>query len=104
MTNGSNDRLDSIDRRLEQLVAVTERQAETAAAQAENIRNQTENVRSLVSAVSELARSTTELSRDRRTLLDAATRSAQASESASFMAQRTLEAMRDLIEELRNRP
>lgn len=70
--------------------------------QAETARSQTENIRSLVSAVSELARSTTELSRDRRTLLDTAQRSAQASESASFLAQRTLEAMRDLIDQLRD--
>lgn len=91
------DRTERILQGIDALREVTQQQAQTAASQAESIR-------SLVSAVAELARSTTELSRDRRTLLESAQRSAQASESASFMAQRTLEAVRDLIDELRNRP
>lgn len=89
------DRVDQVFQGIDALRQVTQQQAQTAASQAESIR-------SLVSAVAELARSTTELSRDRRTLLESAQRSAQASESASFMAQRTLEAVRDLIDELRN--
>lgn len=108
MTN-SSDRLESIDRSLRDLVElarlqqqnfaalreVTQQQAQTAATQAENIR-------SLVAAVGELARSTTELSRDRRSLMETAQRAAQASETAAFVAQRTLEAVRDLIDELRS--
>lgn len=109
MTNSSNHRLDSIDNSLRELVElarleqqnfaalreVTQQQAQTAAAQSENIR-------SLAAAVGELARATTELSRDRRSLMETAQRAAQASETAAFVAQRTLEAVRDLIDELRS--
>ena len=96
------DRLNNIDQRLAQLVDGMEALREISHSQAATANLQAENVRSLVSAVGELARSTTELSRDRRTLMETAQRAAQASETASFVAQRTLEAVRDLIDELRS--
>ena len=73
-----SDRIDRMVSGIDALREVTQQQAQTAA-------NQTENIRSLVAAVSELARATTEMSRDRRSLMESAQRSAQASETASFI-------------------
>ncbi len=79
---------------LSKLKAISQQQLETARAQAESIR-------SLASAFVEQARAYREFSRGLPDVVETARRSAQASEGAAYMAQRTLEAMRDLIEELR---
>ena len=98
----------SFDERLERLIAVTEKQADTARQQAETakqqadtIERQSDSIRSLARAFSEQARAYREFSRSLPDVVETARRSAQASEGAAFMAQRTLEAIRDLIEELR---
>ncbi|PSF36817.1 hypothetical protein C7H19_12685 [Aphanothece hegewaldii CCALA 016] len=62
---------------------------------------QTESIRSLAQAFVEQARAYREFSRSLPDVVKASRRAAQASEAASFMAQRTKTAMRDLIEELR---
>ena len=79
---------------LSELKAISQQQAETAKQQAESIR-------SLATAFTEQARAYREFSRSLPDVVEAARRSAQASEGAAYMAQRTLEAMRDLIEEMR---
>jgi len=79
---------------LGELKAISQQQLETARAQAESIR-------SLASAFVEQARAYREFSRGLPDVVETARRSAQASEGAAYMTQRTLEAMRDLIEELR---
>jgi methyl-accepting chemotaxis protein len=63
---------------------------------------QTDSIKSLAQAFVEQARAYREFSRTLPDVVEASRRAAQASEGASFMAQRTLEAMRDLIEELRD--
>lgn len=62
---------------------------------------QTDSIRSLAQAFVEQARAYREFSRSLPDVVEASRRAAQTSEGASFIAQRTLEAMRDLIEELR---
>lgn len=79
---------------LSELKAISQQQAETA-------RQQAESIRSLAGAFTEQARAYREFSRNLPDVVETARRSAQASEAAAYMAQRTLEAMRDLIEELR---
>jgi uncharacterized protein YoxC len=102
------DRLDSIDARLERLVAVSEEQAETARQQARNIERladtaerQAKTIEGLVSAVSELSRTNAAINQDRNALLESAQRATQASEAAQMLAQSNQVAIRDLIEELR---
>lgn len=63
---------------------------------------QTDSIKSLAQAFVEQAKAYREFSRSLPDVVEASRRAAQTSEGASFMAQRTLEAMRDLIEELRN--
>ena len=98
----------SFDERLERLIAVTEKQADTARQQADTARQQadtierqSDSIRSLARAFSEQARAYRDFSPNLPDVVETARRSAQASEGAAFMAQRTLEAIRDLIEELR---
>lgn len=79
---------------LAELRVITQQQAETA-------RQQAESIRSLATAFTEQARAYREFSRSLPDVVETARRSAQASEGAAYMAQRTLEAMRDLIEEMR---
>ena len=99
---------DNFDERLARLIAVVEAQAETARQQAEtarqqadNIKQQSDSIRSLAKAFAEQARAYREFSRNLPDMLETTRRAAQSSEGATFMAQRTLEAVRDLIEELR---
>jgi methyl-accepting chemotaxis protein len=106
---------DNFDERLARLIAVVEaqaetarqpaenarQQAETARQQADNIKQQSDSIRSLAKAFAEQARAYREFSRNLPDMLETTRRAAQSSEGATFMAQRTLEAVRDLIEELR---
>ncbi|MCL1473641.1 hypothetical protein [Argonema antarcticum] len=91
-----------------ELKTISQQQAETAKQQAENAKQQAEtakqqadSIRSLAGAFSDQARAYREFSRNLPDVMEATRRSAQASEGALYMAQRTLEAVRDLIEELR---
>ena len=77
-----------------ELKTISQQQADTAKQQADSIR-------SLAGAFSDQARAYREFSRNLPDVMEATRRSAQASEGALYMAQRTLEAVRDLIEELR---
>lgn len=79
---------------LAELKVISQQQLEVA-------RQQSESIRSLATAFTEQARAYREFSRGLPDVVETARRSAQASEGAAYMAQRTLEAMRDLIEELR---
>jgi methyl-accepting chemotaxis protein len=81
---------------LAELKVISQQQLEVA-------RQQSESIRSLATAFTEQARAYREVSRGLPDVVETARRSAQASEGAAYMAQRTLEAMRDLIEELRQR-
>lgn len=104
MTTTSNN----FDERLERLVVVIEQQAETSRQQSDDIRQiveatrqQADSIRSLARAFSKQARAYREFSRELPEILETTRRASQASEGATFMAQRTLEAIRDLIEDLR---
>lgn len=80
---------------LAELRVISQQQLEVA-------KQQSESIRSLATAFTEQARAYREFSRGLPDVVETARRSAQASEGAAYMAQRTLEAMRDLIEELRH--
>ena len=99
---------DSFDEKLDRIVATIREQAEDyrelreiSREQAETARQQAESIRNLTRAFSEQARAYREFSRNLPEILETTRRSAQASEGAVFVAQRTLETVRDLIEELR---
>lgn len=103
---------DNIDSKIRQLTEIhTEMHAQTMAElnelktisqqQLQIATQQTESIKSLAQAFVEQARAYREFSRTLPDVVEASRRAAQASEGASFIAQRTLEAMRDLIEELR---
>lgn len=92
------------DRHLAQLVAIAQQQAANIAhltdvsqEQAYSIRSQAESMCSLASAFTEQAKAFCEFSRSLPDVVTAAWQAVQASEAASCMAQRTLEAIRDLI-------
>lgn len=84
-----------------ELKTISQQQADTAKQQAETAKQQADSIRSLAGAFSDQARAYREFSRNLPDVMEATRRSAQASEGALYMAQRTLEAVRDLIEELR---
>lgn len=83
----TEQRLDSIDTRLERLVVVSEQQARS--------------IERLAGAFTEQARAISSLSQTVSRLVDAAQRSAQAAEAAAIIAQSNQNAIRDLIEELK---
>jgi methyl-accepting chemotaxis protein len=92
-TNPPGDRLDRIAEilermgdRLEQLTQISERQADTASRQAENASRNADTVSRFVNIVAEQARTDRVMS-----------------ETTAVLAQSNQEAIRDLIEEMRNR-
>lgn len=90
----TEQRLDSIDTRLEQLVEATRQLAHSSEQQKQSIDR-------LAGIIIPMARTIESLSQTSVRLLDGAQRSAQASEAAAIVAQSNQNAIRDLIEELR---
>lgn len=104
----TEQRLDSIDTRLSQLVEATtqltrssEQQGRDIERLATSVSEQAKSVERLAGAFGEQARAIASLSQTVTRLVDAAQRSAQASEAAAVVAQDNQNAIRDLIEELR---
>lgn len=91
----------SIDSRLAQLVAITEQQAETAKKQADNIERLTQSVERFATIFGEMARAITELSQTTKEAVATSQRAASAAEAAAVVAQNNQNAIRDLIDELR---
>ncbi|KAM3099546.1 hypothetical protein ACKFKG_03145 [Phormidesmis sp. 146-35] len=75
---------------------VVERQAETATRQQQTIQQ-------FASILGETTRAVSELSRTVRESVESSRRSAQAAESSAFLAQANQNAIRDLIDEMRDR-
>lgn len=122
MTNFNSDRLDSIDDRLARLVAVGEQQQQNIAAlvtgiselkdglselkeiahqQAQTAASQQETLRQFAAAFAQQARTISDLSRSVRDTVESSRSAARAAESAAVMARDNQNAIRDLIEELR---
>ncbi len=78
----TEQRLDSIDSRLERLVTITEQQSQRIDRLADTSDRQQQTIEHLTSAFTEQARAIASLSQTVTRLVDAAERSAQASEAA----------------------
>jgi len=89
-----SEQTSSIDQRLDKLIEITAKQAKTAELQQQSIQ-------SLAAAFTEQAKAYREFSRGLPGILETSRRSAQSAEGATYMPQRTLDAVWDLIEELR---
>lgn len=93
MTNSNTDRLDSIDERLNHLVTFSEQIANASEGQRQNIER-------LVLAFTSQARDLAAIRNATTQLLETTRTVTQNSETSNYLAQRNLEAIRDLIERL----
>lgn len=100
--------LDGIDERLRQLVVATGQLVEGMAElkeitrqQAQTAERQQRNIQQFASIFAEQARAITELSQTAREAVAASRLSAQASQSAAAVAQDNQNAIRDLIDQMR---
>ncbi len=112
MTNSTNERLENIDSRLERLVQATSQLAEGTTEfredlaelkqitrqQAETAKAEQQTIQQFAVVMAEQVRT---LSRVVPELVESSRRASQAAEAASILAQNNQNAIRDLIEELR---
>jgi methyl-accepting chemotaxis protein len=96
MTNSNSDRLDRIDERLNHLVTFSEQLANASEGQRQNIER-------LVLAFTSQARDLADIKGATAQLLETTRTVVQNSETSNYLAQRNLEATRDLIELMRSR-
>jgi methyl-accepting chemotaxis protein len=114
MTNSEESRLDRISTVLEQTAEFLQQSARRdedrhnrTIAELRELRltaeEQARTIRQFVSIVAEQARTIADITRSMRDAVEASQRSAQAAEASAVIAQNNQNAIRDLIEEMRNR-
>ncbi len=101
MTNSNTDRLDRIDERLDRLTTVVEQLANTSERQQQSIERLSLATERLVLAFTNQARDLVDIRGATAQLLETTRLVAQNSETSNYLAQRNLEAIRDLIEVMR---